>query len=146
MNDFDAHAEAVKLGGLANDCMQLYSKQMPVEAMQKEQAILKEAEGFWNDSNKLFSLSKEFEKLNNNPGDLPKVDISLGNGQIYALEFSPRNGSYEDTGVQPELTIDKGDIDQYSHQGIRVVLEDHAYKNTSIIVKSEPPSDCQNQR
>jgi hypothetical protein len=88
---FDAHEEAVKLGTLAADCMDSYIQSYPVEAMEKEQAVVKEAESFWNDNEKLFAVVKEFEKINHDyKSTLPKVDILVGDGQIFSLDFSPR--------------------------------------------------------
>ena len=142
MNEFDAHVEAVKLGGMAQDCMDKYCKQLPVEAMQSEQAIVKEAESFWNDNNKLFAVSKEFEKINQDRNStLPKVDILVGDGKVLLFEFTPR--AVSNSGVEPELSIDKGDVDRYKHQGVRAFLEDHANKNTSIVVNGSPDEGFQ---
>lgn len=139
MSNFDSHAEALKLGSMVNDCMDQYGKQLPVEAMEKEQAIVKEVESFWNDNSKLSAVSKEFEQLNKDrTNGMPSVTVLVGDGQILALEFTPRTGSVEGTNIQPELTIDKGDVDKYSHQGIRAVLEDHGNINTTIVVRGAP--------
>ena len=141
MSEFDAHARALKLAGLVEDCLDLYSQQLPVEAMLSEKAVVREAESIWRDQERLIAVSKEFEKMNRDPSlHIPKVDILVGDGKVLVLEFTPRTVTTEN-GVKPQLNLDKGEVTPSGHRGIRAVLEDHAHKNQTIMIKGGPTDD-----